>query len=270
MMRMLLLFFFFVTLPAPGQSFDVLALYTAKNDPAHISFVGEANRWWASMAKQHDFNYVPASDWTRLNADTLKKYEVVLFLDTRPESEGQRMAFRQYMEEGGAWMGFHFAAFAMPGSGYPDDWKWYHEDFLGSGNFVSNTWRPTAAVLRVESPGHPATAGLARSFRSQPNEWYRWQNDLRANPEIEILLAIDERSFPLGTGPKPHEIWKEGYYPVAWANRRYRMVYVNMGHNDMDYEGGTNAALSASFGNPDQDRFLLNALFWLAGVKRGQ
>jgi hypothetical protein len=77
------------------------------------------------------------------------------------------------------------------------------------------------------------------------------------------LLAIDPSSFPLGTGPKPHEIWHEGYYPVAWTNRRYRMVYMNMGHNDMDYEHGTNRPLSSTFSSPAQSQFILQSLLWL-------
>ena len=72
-------------------------------------------------------------------------------------------------------------------------------------------------------------------------------NDLRKNPDIRVLLSIDPSSFPLGTGPKPHEIWHSGDYPVVWTNTRYRMVYMNMGHNDMDYDGGTNRQLSSTF-----------------------
>ena len=166
---------------------------------------------------------------------------MVLFLDTRPEDPAERSAFRHYMEHGGAWMGFHFAAFALTPSKYPQNWDWYHDEFLGAGQYVSNTWRPTAATLRVESGDHPIMAGLPRTITSAPNEWYRWQRDLRANRDIRILLSIDPSSFPLGTGPKPEEIWHSGDYPVAWTNTRYRMVYMNMGHNDMDY-GGTNRA----------------------------
>jgi hypothetical protein len=99
-------------------------------------------------------------------------------------------------------------------------------------------------------------------FWSAPNEWYRWEKDLRTNPSIQVLLSIDAASYPLGTGPKPYEIWHEGYYPVVWTNRQYRMVYVNMGHNDMDY-GGTNLPLSHSFAVPEQARLIQNALQWL-------
>jgi hypothetical protein len=79
------------------------------------------------------------------------------------------------------------------------------------------------------------------------------------------LLSIDPSSFPLGTGPKPHEIWHDGYYPVVWTNQKYRMLYVNMGHDDMDYEHGTNRELSFTFGNPAQDQLILNGLLWLGG-----
>ena len=95
---------------------------------------------------------------------------------------------------------------------------------------------PTAAILRVEDAENPATRLLPRTFKSAPSEWYKWTNDLRTNSNIKILFSIDPASFPLGTGPKPHEIWHEGYYPVVWTNTRYRMIYFNMGHNDIDYE----------------------------------
>lgn len=251
---------------AHGQDklrFNVIAFYTAKNDLAHISFVHEANRWFPQIAKQYHFTYDSTSNWNNLNLQFLSHYQVVIFLDTRPEEPAQREAFQQYMEHGGGWLGFHFSAFALTPSTYPQNWDWYHNVFLGSGEYGSNTWRPTSAVLRVEDATHPVTKHLPKTFKSQPNEWYRWSNDLRTNPDIKILVAIDSTSFPLGTGPKPSEIWHSGYYPVVWTNTRYHMVYANMGHNDMDYEHGTNKQLSQTFGNKDQNQLIINALLWL-------
>ena len=215
------------------------------------------------MGKRHRFQYDSTNNWENLNAAFLSQYQVVVFLDTRPDSAGQRLAFQQYIEGGGAWLGFHFSAFALTPSAYPQNWNWYHQQFLGSGEYVSNTWRPTSAILKVEAKNHPAIKHLPTNVTASPNEWYRWQNDLRLNADIKILLAIDSASFPLGTGPKPHEIWHSGYYPVAWTNVKYNMIYFNMGHNDIDYEGGTNKERSATFGNKLQDRLILNALLWL-------
>lgn len=266
----LCLFFSVSDLLAQTQSpqFKAIAFFTAKNDRAHISFVQEANRWFPKMAATYHFTYDTTSNWNNLNTTFLSKYQVVVFLDTRPEAPDQRAAFQKYMENGGAWMGFHFAAFALTPSAYPQNWDWYHNEFLGSGQYKSNTWRPTSAILRVEDRKHPATKKLPQTFKSAPNEWYRWEKDLRTNSDIDILLSIDSTSFPLGTGPKPHEIWHSGYYPVVWTNKKYRMLYLNMGHNDIDYEHKTNKELSFTFDNETQNKLIINSLLWLGSGKK--
>ena len=249
--------------------FNVIAFFTAKQDQAHISFVHEAERWFPEIAAQYNFSFDTTSNWQNLNSDFLSRYQVVVFLDTRPEDPAQRAAFQTYMEHGGAWMGFHFAGFALTPSAYPANWDWYHNAFLGAGSYVSNTWRPVSAILRVEDRKHPATSHLPETFKSSPSEWYRWEKDLRQNPDIDILLSIDSTSFPLGTGPKLHEIWHSGYYPVVWTNKKYKMIYLNMGHNDIDYEhkyDTTNKTLSYTLYNPVQDQLIIDALLWLGGV----
>lgn len=261
----------FLGLHAQGQQSSplrVIGFFTGKNDRAHISFVQEANRRLPELGRQHGFTYDSTSNWDNLNAAFLSGYQVVLFLDTRPEQPAQRAAFQQYMENGGGWMGFHFAAFALTPSTYPQNWDWYHDQFLGSGQYKSNTWRPTSAILKVEKRNHPALEGFGSTFKASPNEWYRWEKDLTQNPDIEILLSIDPASFPLGTGPKQHEIWHSGYYPVAWTNRKYKMLYMNMGHNDIDYKNNTNRELSFTFDNESQNRFLINSILWLGNRKK--
>ncbi len=246
-----------------SSRFKVIAFYTERNDLAHISFVHEANKWFPKMATQYNFVYDSTNDWSKLNTDFLSQYQVVLFLDTRPDVPEQRVAFKKYTDNGGAWMGFHFAGFALTPSEFPQNWDWYHNEFIGAGQYVSNTWRPTSAILRVEDNKHPAMKGLPTTFKSSPNEWYKWEKDIRNNPDIKILLSIDSTSFPLGTGPKQYEIWHSGYYPVAWTNKKYRMIYTNMGHNDIDYENKTNKELSFQFDNEIQNKFILDALLWL-------
>ncbi len=245
--------------------FNVIAFYTGKEDLAHISFVHEANKWFPLMAKKYNFSYDSTRNWNNLNAEFLSHYQVVIFLDTRPDEPAQREAFQKYMENGGAWIGFHFSAFALTPSAYPQNWDWYHNTFLGSGQYVSNIWRPSPAVLDVDR-SFGATKNMPATFKTSPNEWYRWENDLRKNPDIKILCAIDSASFPLGTGPKQSEIWHSGYYPVVWTNLKYKMIYFNMGHNDMDYEhkyDNTNKTLSYTFGSEMEAKLIMDALLWL-------
>ena len=255
---------------AQERNFKVIAFYTAKEDQAHISFVHEANHWFPRTAIKYHFTYDSTNNWNNLNAKFLSQYQVVIFLDTRPEAPEQRAAFKKYMENGGAWMGFHFAGFALTPSAFNQDWDWYHNRFLGSGEYASNTWRPTSAILRAEETKHAVTKRVPKIFVSAPNEWYRWSNDLRKNPDIKILLSIDSTSFPLGTGPKLHEIWHSGYYPVVWTNTHFKMIYLNMGHNDMDYENKTNKQLSSSFSSEAQNQLIIDCLLWLGKAKKAK
>jgi hypothetical protein len=249
-------------------SFKVIAFYTAREDQAHISFVHEANKWFPAMARRYQFVYDSTNNWDNLNVAFLSQYQVVIFLDTRPEQAAQRDAFETYMKNGGAWMGFHFAGFALTPSAVPQNWDWYHNVFIGAGQYKGNTWRPVSAMLRVEDSTSPVTRHIPRLFKSSPNEWYSWEKDLRTNDSIKILLSIDSSSFPLGTGPKLYEIWHSGYYPVVWTNKHYKMIYFNMGHNDIDYEHKTNKELSFQFANETQNRLVIDALLWLAGRKQ--
>ncbi|WP_107405452.1 ThuA domain-containing protein, partial [Streptomyces sp. DfronAA-171] len=253
----------FQALPAPdaraAEPFKVLAFYDGTYDAAHIDFVHEANAWFPQQGAANGFTYTSTSDWGQLNTANLAKYQVVIFLDNYPHTASQQAAFKTFMDNGGGWMGFHVSAFTTD----PGDWPWYHNTFLGTGAFRGNTWGPTQETLRIEDAGHAATAGLPATITSSVSEWYSWQNDLRQNPAIDILAAMDPSTFPVGTDP--NQTWYSGYYPISWTNRDYRMIYNNFGHNAMNYS--TNTRLSSTFASAQQNTFLLQGLRWLGGAR---
>ena len=246
--------------PAHGAepTFNVIAFYDGTYDAAHISFVHEANAWFPQQAAANGFTYTATNDWTELNAANLANYQVVMFLDNYPGTAAEQSAFQTYMDNGGGWIGFHVAAYNDTSS---NGWSWYHQTFLGTGLFASNSWGPTSETLKIDDPDHPATAGLPATLTSSVSEWYSWQNDLRQNPAIDILASMDPSTFPVGTDP--NQTWYSGYYPIVWSNRNYRMVYNNFGHNAMDYATGT--TLSSTFASPQQNQLLLQEIRWAAG-----
>ncbi len=237
--------------------FKVLGLYSGTYDAAHIDFEKEANVWFPQQAAANGFTYTSSTNWDLLANGGVNAYQVVLFLDDLPQTSAQRSGFETYMRNGGGFMGFHVSAFTTDAA----SWSWYHNTFLGSGNFVSNTWGPTAVTLKVEDHSIPPTANLPATFTSSVSEWYSWSNDLRQNPDIKILASIDPSSFPVGTDP--NQSWYSGYYPIIWTNTKYKMLYANFGHNAMNYT--TNTRLSSTFASPTQNQFLLNGLKWLGG-----
>ena len=54
--------------------FRVIAFFTAKQDPAHISFVREARSWFPEMAAKYNFSFDTTSNWNNLNSEFLSRY----------------------------------------------------------------------------------------------------------------------------------------------------------------------------------------------------
>jgi hypothetical protein len=241
---------------AATTPFKVLAFYNGTWDAAHIDFDKEAKDWFPQAGAQYGFTWEATTDWSRLNATNLAQYKVIMFLDDMPPT-AQRAAFQTYMQNGGAFLGFHVSAFTTDAN----SWSWYHNTFLGSGNFQTNTWGPTAETLKIEDRNHPSTAGLPATIQSAVSEWYSWSNDLRQNPNIDILASIDASSFPVGSDP--NQQWTSGFYPIMWTNKNYKMLYANFGHNDMNYT--TNTRTSSTFASAQQNQWLINGLLWLGG-----
>jgi type 1 glutamine amidotransferase len=241
---------------AAATNFKVLAFYNGTYDAAHIDFDKEAKVWFPQMGAQYGFSWEATTDWSRLSASGLAGYQVIMFLDDGPPAE-RRAAFQQYMQNGGGFLGFHVSAFTTSAT----DWSWYYNTFLGSGNFVSNTWGPTAETLKIEDRNHPSTAGLPATIQSSVSEWYSWSNDLRQNTNIDILASLDPSTFPVGSDP--NQQWRSGYYPIMWTNKNYKMLYANFGHNGMNYD--TNTRTSSTFESAQQNQWLINGLLWLGG-----
>ena len=241
--------------------FSVLAIgFTEGGDGAHADFAKEANEWFDAKGHELGFYYEYSPSFSSLNEENLKRFDAVMFLNDHPWDATQKQVFEDYMENGGGWIGYHSCAFTTD----YNEWAWYHDTFLGCRNFRTNTWNPTPETLKVESHAHPATKDLPETFLSSPNEWYGWTADLRENEDIEILLSLDDSTFPVGD--RVGEIWYnesgEDYYPVAWANKNYKMIYMNMGHNLMSYNDFEKK--SRTFSEETMNEFVLNALYSVA------
>jgi hypothetical protein len=244
------------------KKIEVVAFYTPDPqmyDRAHAAYTRHANVWFPmTAAAQKFFTYESTTDWDRLKTIAPAAGRILIFLDNNPGDADQQAGFRAYMENGGAWLGCHVSAYNDDSS----NWDWYFNELLGCGHFNNNTWEPTPANLDVEDLAHPVSQGLGPMFTSAPSEWYSWVVDLRTKSNIKILLSVDPSSFPLGTDP--NQSWYSGYYPVAWTNTNYKMMYVNMGHEQMNY--ATDTALSSTFDSPTQNQMYMNAFKWLGGA----
>ena len=224
-----------------NQTFHVLAFHSMHVEQDHMDFAAQAMPFFEEMAKRDHFDFKTTTNWDDLNPATLKQYQVILWLDDAPSTPAQRTAFQDYMEHGGAWLGFHIA-------GYMDSrktWPWF-ADFLGT-IFYGNSWPPLPATLTIDDRTHPAMKGLPASFVSPANEWYSWKPNPRHSSDIKVLMTLAASNYPLGF----KDTLTGGDIPVTWTNTKYKMIYTNMGHG--------NKILTS----PLQNLFFENALLWL-------
>ena len=227
---------------AQQSRFRVLAFYSTKRGARPSAVCGRALKFFAARATSDNFEFDSTTDWQQMNDAYLKAYQVVVWLNDSPTKAEQRSAFQRYMENGGAWMGFH-------ASGYNDkdtNWPWF-VDFLGGAVFHINSWPPLPAKLTIDDRAHPVAKGIPDAYESPANEWYVWKPSPRLNKDVRILVTFDPSNYPIGL----KDVLTGGDLPVVWTNTKYKMLYMNMGHGDK------------IFTSPVQNRLVENAVNWL-------
>ena len=245
--RFLLLLWLAVLLPtgfisAQQPRFKVLAFYSETTEGDHVQFAHDAVVFLADHAAREHFTFDATTRWEDLNDQRLKDYQLVIWLNESPARAEQRASFERYMQRGGAWLGFHAAAY----NDKDTNWPWFVE-FLGGAVFYTNSWPPLPAGLRIDDQAHSVTAGLPPDFESPANEWYVWKPSPRLNRQVRVLATFDPSNYPIGF----KDILTSGDLPVVWTNTKYKMLYMNMGH------GGK------IFTSPSQNQLIDNAINWL-------
>lgn len=188
---------------------------------------------------------VDATDDPEVFADArLRLYRALVFANTNNEAftgEGQRQAFRRYIQGGGGFVGIHSA------SGSERQWPYYHA-VLG-GKFAFHP--PFQEFrIRVVDRNHPATAHLPETW-TWKDECY-FHEDL--NPGFRVLLAADVTSLKPRREPFPTYPVNDipNSFPLAWCQRHDggREFYTALGHAKEHYA------------DPDLRRHILGGILW--------
>lgn len=219
---------------AGAPRFKALVYYSTQVEEAHVAFAKEGVEFFKRLNYGNGFVLDVTTDFGAYPYERLKGYDVVVMLNVAPSAQKEREAFEQYMENGGGWVGFHAAAYNDKNT----KWPWFVH-FLGGGVFYCNNWPPQPVKLIKDVSNHPVTKNLPASFIAPESEWYQWNPSPRLNREVEVLLSISEDNYPLGI----KDVVNFGDFPVVWTNKKYRMIYLNMGHGDDEFTDATQKLL---------------------------
>lgn len=215
---------------AKAPRFKALIYYSTKVEEAHQQFAEQALTFFHKLSYGDGFTYEVTQDLSQYDEKRLSEFDIQIWLNSSPSSQKERAAFERYMENGGGWLGFHAAAYNDKTTG----WPWFVK-FLGGGVFYCNNWPPQPVLVEADTSEHDVTRNLPSHYVMPSSEWYMWDPSPRDNKDIDILLSISPRNYPLGI----KDVITEGDFPVVWTSRKYRMVYINAGHGDEMFTDAT-------------------------------
>ncbi len=156
------------------------------------------------ICQENGFSLDHSEDASVFTAENLAKYQVMVFLNTTGDilNDAQQQAMESFIRNGGGFVGIHSA------TDTEYDWPWYGR--LVGAYFESHP-KVQPAVLHVIDQQHPATEML-------PTQWPRtdeWYNFKEMNPEVNVLITLDESTYEGGKNGE--------FHPFAWYH---------------DYDGG--------------------------------
>jgi type 1 glutamine amidotransferase len=167
-----------------------------------------------NLAKENNFEADTSENAELFSDKNLKQYATVLFLNTTGDilNDKQQIAFERYIQASGGYVGVHAAA----DTEY--DWPWFGK--LNGAYFLSHP-KVQEAKFIIKDATHNSTKFLTDSVWIKIDELYNYKN---INPDINVLITIDEKSY---TGGK-----NGSFHPFAWYQNFEggRAFYTGMGH----------------------------------------
>lgn len=168
--------------------------------------------------------------------DSLQHYAAVVFLNTTGDvlSNRQQADFERYIQAGGGFVGVH----AATDTEY--HWPWYNQ-LVGA--YFADHPAIQPATLKIIQGDDPACQHLAEEWKLT-EEWYNFR---AVNPDIEVLVSIDESSYTGGTNGENH--------PMVWKHHfdGGRSFYTGIGHQ------------AETFSNPDYLQQLMAGIEFAIG-----
>jgi len=165
------------------------------------------------MATENNFVADTTENPGAFTTQNLKQYKAVIFLSPTGEffNDDQKSAFQQYIRSGGGFIGIHAATDCL------FKWEWYGKMI---GAYFTDHPPVQEAALTIIDTKHLSTKNLVSPW-NHTDEWYNFNY---TNPNVNVLLKLDEGSYKGGKNGANH--------PVAWYHQFEggRVFYTALGH----------------------------------------
>jgi type 1 glutamine amidotransferase len=159
----------------------------------------------------------------RINKETLKNFDVVLFFTTGSKRNGQSPLtdaeladLMDWVKAGGAFAGTHCATDTLYDTPYGD---------LVGGYFDGHPWHQKIKI-KVDDPKHAAATGFTDGSEIT-DEIYQFTDNPYSREKLHVILSVDNSSIDVSKGKR-----KDQDYAISWCQQygKGRSFYTSLGH----------------------------------------
>lgn len=166
----------------------------------------------------NNFDVDTTTNPAKFNDTDLKAYKALIFLSPTGSffDDGQKLALQKYIHQGGGFVGIHAATDCL------FEWQWYGK--LVGAFFTKHPKIQQANLLITD--GHNIATKTLPILWPHTDEWYNFKD---VNPDIKVLISVDEKSYAGGE--------MNGKHPIAWYHsfEGGRVFYTALGHTKEDF-----------------------------------
>jgi type 1 glutamine amidotransferase len=158
----------------------------------------------------------------RINKETLKNFDVVLFFTTgNPVNKEELADLREWVKNGGALAGTHCATDTLYGESV-------YGDLIGA-YFKTHPSGLQKIKVKVEDADHPAAAGFTDGMDYQ-DEMYIFKDQPYARDRLHIILSIGDWT---DTKLNDKQARADNDYAISWCREegKGKVFYTSFGHD---------------------------------------
>ena len=204
-----------------GEKKNINVLVFSKTEGFRHASIEDGKQALLKMAKSKGFSVDTTEDASFFQQKTLENYNVVVFLNTTGDvfNDAQQLEFNRWIQAGGGFVGIHSA------TDTEYDWPWFGQLVGAYFNGHPNNPNVRNAKIQVVDQNHASTSMLPATWQ-RDDEWYNYKN---INPQMKVLLNLDEESYEGGTNGEKH--------PIAWYHHfdGGRAWYTGLGHTSESF-----------------------------------
>ena len=200
-----------------NEKISLLVIYKTSGF-IHKEGIEAGKKLFDHICNEKNYDCVISNESTYVNSKFLENIKVIVFLNTSGDilNSDEKIAMETFIKKGGGFIGIHSA------TDTEYDWDWYGK--LVGAYFVNH---PDIQTAKIFTQNKSFIVDHLKKEWEIKEEWYNFRE---INPNIKVLLSLDESSYEGGGNGS--------FHPITWYHEfgGGKSFYTGLGHVGKTYD----------------------------------